>query len=37
LYGVGLAVIIYMVFTVALKIELYQGVAGMWLIRLLGL
>jgi len=37
LYGVGFAVIIYMVFTVALKIELYQGVAGTWLIRQLGL
>jgi Tripartite tricarboxylate transporter TctB family len=37
LIGVGLTVIIYMVFTVVLKVELYQGLAGVWLLNQLGL
>ena len=32
LYGVGLTAIIYVVFTMALQIQLYQGVVGEWFI-----
>jgi hypothetical protein len=37
LYGVVLTVIIYAVFTAALRIELYRGVGGEWLLSQLGL
>jgi hypothetical protein len=33
LLGVGLTVIIYLVFTVVLQVQLYQGLAGEWLLR----
>ena len=35
-FGVGLTVIIYVIFTMALNIQLYQGVAGEWLFSQLG-
>jgi hypothetical protein len=34
--GVGLAIIVYVVFTVFLQIELYQGVLGQLVLKQLG-